>query len=572
MTPTLFGRIQTRWLLLLLVAAPWTILIVPFLTFLADGASLRDVYEVAFVALLLVGVIGIGWELVYHRIMQYRWEKDWPALLGLVTVVNELVVVALVLVAWDYSLSLAFYVHFATVWFWIWFVANGPVPGPVPPVALPGRTGRLMSDSAGERPPRAMPDLGFLDAAATSRNAGERRRRRLAMSFSVLITVVWFLAVLLTGSFGRVWDNIVATPTMVFGSFVAGSTPQGGGAVAFPVFTKGLGVTSEVARTFSLAIQSVGMTAASVAILVRRRQISVPAVLLSIPAGLVGLFVGFYALTDRTEPFWPSVLPGPYVKVFFTLLVVAMAFVVFLGSRVPVREVRTTVRPLGKRQMTFIVVGALVGGLASSQVGSGADVLFYLVVVVMLGLEARVAVPSSVLVMTVISIAGFLYLGLVQGQMDVVVSGDVVTRVGDTVLADPSQYPSRKFDLLGLWIAAVPVVCWGAPLGSAFAARITSRQLAVFVVVLAGLEGLTTVIFLKELRTDPALVAFAVIGAIVLGGTLYLCTMFRHRLFDVRLSPTRSLSRESVDVGPEFVKDQAREERADPIPATEEDQ
>ena len=30
-----------------------------------------------------------GWEFVYHFLQQFRWEKDWPSLFGLVTGVNE---------------------------------------------------------------------------------------------------------------------------------------------------------------------------------------------------------------------------------------------------------------------------------------------------------------------------------------------------------------------------------------------------------------------------------------------------------------------------------------------------
>lgn len=411
---------------------------------------------------------------------------------------------------------------------------------------------------------RRTPDLGFLAEAAESREHADRRRRRLALIFPIVVTVTWFLAVLLTGNFGRVWDNIVAAPTMLVGSFVAGSTPQGGGAVAFPVFTKGLGVPSEVARTFSLAIQSIGMVAASVAILVRRRAISVPAVLWSLPAALIGLFVGLYFFSDRSTPFWTSLLPGPYVKVLFTLLVLAMAFVVYLGSRVPVREVRTSIDPLGRRQIVFLVVGALLGGLASSQVGSGADVLFFMVVVVMLGLEPGIGVPSSVLVMATVSVVGFTYLGLIQGQIDVTVVNDMVTRVGDTVIANPEAFPAARYDLLGLWLAAVPVVCWGAPLGSAFAARITSRQLALFVAVLAALEGGTTVLLLKELRTDPWLVVFAVVGGALLVGTLYLCVQFRHHIAEVRVNPSRSITREGIDVGPEFFADNRGSPRRSP--------
>ncbi len=34
-------------------------------------------------------VLGVGWELIYHLIRQFRWEKDWPTLFGLLTAVKE---------------------------------------------------------------------------------------------------------------------------------------------------------------------------------------------------------------------------------------------------------------------------------------------------------------------------------------------------------------------------------------------------------------------------------------------------------------------------------------------------
>lgn len=398
----------------------------------------------------------------------------------------------------------------------------------------------------------ARPDLSFLDAAAHTRARSARTRTWLALSFAVLVTVTWLVVVLATGLFPRVWSNIVAAPTMLFGSFVAGATPQGGGAVAFPVFTKGLGIPSEVARTFSLAIQSIGMTSAAFAILVRQRAVSAPAILWSIPPGLVGLFGGFWLLSNTSLPFWPSVLPGVYVKVGFTLLVLVMAFVVYLGTRVPVREVRTRLTPLTARQVAFIVVAALIGGFATSQVGSGVDVLLYLAVVVILGLEPRVAVPSSVIVMAILSIVGFVYLGLIQGHFFLTIDDGLVTAVGGVPLADPENYPVQRFDLFGLWLAAVPIVCWGAPIGSAFAARITSRQLALFVVALAAIEATTTIIFVPELRSDPGVIAFAVIGGSLLLLLLWLSVRARHRVAGVWLDTSRSLSREHVDVSKAF--------------------
>ena len=42
-------------------------------------------------------MLGIGWELLYHLLMQWRWEKDWPSRFGLVTGVPEGVLIWLLL-------------------------------------------------------------------------------------------------------------------------------------------------------------------------------------------------------------------------------------------------------------------------------------------------------------------------------------------------------------------------------------------------------------------------------------------------------------------------------------------
>jgi len=130
MTPTLSGRIQTRIALLIVVGVPWTFLIGPVLPG-RGGAPLDRVYEATFTALLLVGAIGIAWELLYHGLQQFRWEKDWPTLFGLLQGIPEAVLVFVLLragVPWDVGevpVSL-FATHFATTWILVWLVANGP--------------------------------------------------------------------------------------------------------------------------------------------------------------------------------------------------------------------------------------------------------------------------------------------------------------------------------------------------------------------------------------------------------------------------------------------------------------
>ena len=124
MTPTLSGRIQTRIFLLLLVGVPWTVLITPLLP--RGSATLAEAYRTTFTALGFVLVLGaVLWEPLYHLLQQFRWEKDWPILFSLLTVVNEAILVWAVLPA-DPPRA-AFVVQIVSTWVLVWLVAIGPM-------------------------------------------------------------------------------------------------------------------------------------------------------------------------------------------------------------------------------------------------------------------------------------------------------------------------------------------------------------------------------------------------------------------------------------------------------------
>jgi len=143
--PTLTGRIQTRIFLLAVVGGLITLIIVPILP---GNAPLGDKYQDGFLVLLSVIVVGVLWELLYHLLMQWRWEKDWPTLFGLVEGVPEGVLIWILLsagaipgIAGSVG-GAAFLIQFILVWLGVWLVANGPMR--VPFIRWRFRGGRIV--------------------------------------------------------------------------------------------------------------------------------------------------------------------------------------------------------------------------------------------------------------------------------------------------------------------------------------------------------------------------------------------------------------------------------------------
>ena len=136
MVPTLNGRIQTRIFLLLVVGVPWTLLITPFLP-AKPGGTLGGLYQATFFVLGTVLVVGVVlWEPLYHGLMQFRWEKDWPICFSLLLSIPEGLLAYAIFKAVGPKTNppsagwAAFVLHFSTVWLLVWLMSIGPMKVP----------------------------------------------------------------------------------------------------------------------------------------------------------------------------------------------------------------------------------------------------------------------------------------------------------------------------------------------------------------------------------------------------------------------------------------------------------
>ena len=297
-------------------------------------------------------------------------------------------------------------------------------------------------------------------------------------SLALLVWSGWYL---LGGetAIRAMYENWPVTLTMVFGSFIAGATSEGGGAVAFPVFTKLLEIAPADARVFSLAIQSVGMTSASITILLLRIPVSWKALTWSGLAGVPGIVISTLWLAP--------VVPPVIVRISFTLLLTSFAITLWLINRDVHRYTHSDIPLKGARERFLLVLFGFIGGMMSGLVGNGIDIMTFALMVLLFRVSEKIATPTSVLLMASNSIVGFAMHGLIL----------------DTFTPE----------IRGWWLAAVPVVCVGAPLGALVCNWMTRHHIARVLIVLILIELITS---LTLIPMTPVLILWSACILIVL--------------------------------------------------------
>ena len=214
------------------------------------------------------------------------------------------------------------------------------------------------------------------------RSCGPVRKRKVNMKKKLTPrNAVWLYLMCQDGGqwnqvFSEYYPSSIA---MTLGSFVAGSTPLGGGVVAFPVSVLVLGLTSEESRDASVLVQSIGMTAASFLLVVCKKKTLIPQIIYpSIIFGSIGLILGFSI--DVTSYLVNLTFT---VAVFMFMLVYMYTNIYVLPA---VEEKRrnalpTTNKPNVKDRVILgnvcLALSALVGGFITSKVGSGSDMAVF---------------------------------------------------------------------------------------------------------------------------------------------------------------------------------------------------
>ncbi|MBQ4850685.1 sulfite exporter TauE/SafE family protein [Pseudoalteromonas sp. MMG012] len=242
--------------------------------------------------------------------------------------------------------------------------------------------------------------------------------------------------------------------TMLFGSFVAGSTPLGGGAVAFPILTKVLAVSAEDAKVFSLFIQSIGMSFATLFFISKRIEIDWKTLSYALVFSALGQFACLFIHIES----------GLVIKHMYTCFLLLVA-IILLDSFTHTPKIYHLI--FARKRLA---TAAFIGGVVSGFLGAGADTLLFFYYVILMKQPAKKVIPTTVALM----------------------AGNAI--IGSVLVLSSNTVPSPF--VISSWFFAAPIVAIGAPLGGLIMTKLPAKSILAMVIFIIALEAVTTLTLL----------------------------------------------------------------------------
>lgn len=286
---------------------------------------------------------------------------------------------------------------------------------------------------------------------------------KIFLPIAFIMLLLWAIYMQSTSSWYLFAENWFMTVTMIFGSFIAGASSEGGGAIAYPAMTLLFKIEPDVARNFSFAIQSIGMVMASLWILISKIKIDKNYLLIAGFGGFFGIIFGSYFIAPYMKPEFAKMM---FVS-FWLSFGIALWVVNFLNHRKSIDKLPG----LNSFQITELVMVGFIGGIFSSILGNGLDICSFSYVVLKYRLSEKIATPTSVILMASNALVGFAMNSFIL----------------DTMQNEAIQY----------WLVSIPVVIFGAPLGAYIITLIHRKAIAMILILIIVVQFITAILIVK---------------------------------------------------------------------------
>jgi len=318
--------------------------------------------------------------------------------------------------------------------------------------------------------------IDLANAHTNGCNKIHKRERLISLTMYFALLIVWASVFFSKFNLNLYMQYFQIPLTMVFGSFLGGFTCEGGGAVAFPVFTKLLHISPSVTRDFSFAIQSIGMSFASITILLRKIRIETNVIIYAMLGGIVGIIIGTYTVSPY--------LSSSQVKLIFTMVITSFGVALFLKNYIFRGKEYNNIHNFTARDSVIISCVGIVGGVFSSIIGTGIHFITFSFVTLFYRLNEKVATPTSVLIMASDSIFGFIFRKFVYNEFS------------DQAIV--------------FWVLCIPVAALFAPLGAIACSKVSRSFIVKVLLFLISIEFIST-LYIFKFNLDTIVLSFFVI-------------------------------------------------------------
>ena len=282
--------------------------------------------------------------------------------------------------------------------------------------------------------------------------------------FIAIVLTIWSYVLFSNKLWFLFESNWFISVTMLFGSFIAGATSEGGGAVVFPIMTLCYKISPLVARDFSLMIQSVGMMSAALVIVLTKIDILKKIIV----CASIGSFFGIPFGLEISYHMEPAI-----VKFFFVSLWMGFINVLIFVKNNNNSNQISSLSLKSKNQILVAIALGFLGGVITGILGSGIDILIFAYVVLRHGVSEKIATPTSVVLMAINSVFGVFWLNsaLFQG-------------------VDPQAFE--------YFMVSVPIVILGAPFGAIFITKKSKEFIKKFLIISITIQFITALFIIQH--------------------------------------------------------------------------